>query len=351
MDIRVLETLFEKIRNYCLEGGDLKTVRFVWHGGEPLFINVSFYYKMLDLQERLLSDLGVVIEHSIQSNLLLLNKEKIELLKILLKNKNGTYNRVGTSIDPVPGIRVVKGYDYEKKWFDSLALLRESGLQYGAILVVHKHHLAIVDRVYSFFSSLYDSDGANTRFNPLYNSGRAKTLKTDIHLTPREWGQFMIDFYRLWEKDGKVYPFIPFQEYEEYHHAGKSRMSCDSSGRCMKTHAGIDVDGSVYLCGRSMDDKFLYMGNIATHSLKEIVNSPERIKLQNRVVFLKESLCRQCKWWAYCHGGCPNESLSYFDTLAAKSNWCAGRLLFFNTIFKEPRELSEKTISFAMRAL
>jgi uncharacterized protein len=332
-----IERLFKRLKESYKENGYPQTVRLIWHGGEPLTQRNSFYYRIMDLQSKIMSDLKITVTHSVQTNLLLLDKDKIKMFRQLLRRPDGSFTQVGTSIDPVPGIRRIKGDDYLQRWQEKTALLLAAGLHYGAICVVHNRHLDMVEELYDYFAKLYQKDGATTRFNPLYNSGRAKFLGEEIHLSPRKWGQFMVNFYKIWSNKGKLIPFRPFKEYDHFHVNGGLIRSCEVSGNCMNHQLGLNTDGSLYLCGRAIDENVIRLGHLQTSPLIDIINHSMRNRLRNRLIYLKKALCGQCRWWDYCHGGCPNESLAYFGTFAAKSHWCAARRIFLDTIYGSPR--------------
>lgn len=337
MKFSVIERLFDEIRNYHKNVESINRALFIWHGGEPLALKNDFYIRVLDLQDSIFQDLKIKTENSIQTNLLLLDSEKIELLKRMLIREDGIYGTVGTSIDPVEGIRVLPKGDYNKTWFEKVELLTSAGLKFGTVCVVHRHHLGMVEELFEFFSGLHEKYGAAARFNPLYASGKAKALGDEIHITPAEWGRFMVEFYRLWEASGKAGTFAPFHEYDTYHLSSEFSLSCEDAGTCSDNHLGIDTDGSVYQCGRAIDEDSLPYGSILNQSLNDILSSPNRLALKNRLVYLQNSTCQGCRWWRYCHGGCPSEAYNTNGTLAAKGGWCESRKMFFNAVYKEPK--------------
>lgn len=338
MKIEVIRRLFEELRRMYLETGFPRQVLLIWHGGEPLAVKDSFYYEMLELQHQLLDDTEMIIEHTMQTNLLLLNEAKMAMIKAILGTNKTGRNEIGSSIDPIPGVRVVKKWDYNTRWFEKVELIQSHGVNLGAICVVHKHHLADIPQTFNFFHRLAVDLGISARFNPLYKSGRAKFLGDEIHLTPKDWGAFMVEFYRLWVAHGKKGSFAPFIEFDNLHLNDNFSLACENAGSCVDSHLGVDTDGSVYLCGRTIDDENLPFGSIMNQSLSEILANRNRVAIKNRLVFLKNSECKGCKWWEYCHGGCPSEVLGNTGTLAGKSGWCEGRYHFFEEVYANPRE-------------
>lgn len=85
----------------------------------------------------------------------------------------------------------------------------------------------------------------------------------------------------------------------------EKKVTIPEHGICLDllSHLLIDRYGDYYPCVRFNPFKVMHLGNVATHSLKEIWNSPYRLreieehKRGNRT---NNSLCRECEFY-----GCP----------------------------------------------
>jgi uncharacterized protein len=335
MSETTLEILFERIDEWVKHSKRTRKIKIIWHGGEPTLMPVSFFYKAIQLQETLKNRYGLEIENNIQSNLLYLDREKLEMLKRLLCF-NGQRRTVGTSYDPLPGIRMVKKGDYEAEWEKSIALLKENNFPFGIVYVVHRQSLENMETVVDTLLNKFPRTGI--RFNPLYKEGRASNSACKpLYITPLEWGDFLIKLYRTWEANDKKPAWQPLKDFDTFHFKQDCRMSCDHSGRCGTTHLGIDTDGTVYSCGRGIDRKYKSYGNIHKHTISEILKTPPRIEMTNRSAFLQNTFCRDCKWWQYCHGGCPMDAaINNNNDIFKKTNFCISRRRFLDTIYKEP---------------
>lgn len=341
MDLETLETLFEKIDEWVTHSKEAKGIKFIWHGGEPTLMPLDFFYKVIGLQENLEKKHGqrLRMENNIQTNLLFLNGEKLDMLDILLsRNGNGKRSTIGTSYDPLPGIRVLKNGDYNREWERSVDLLRERNFPFGIVYVVHKRSIREIDRVLKTFTEKFP--GVGIRFNPLYKEGKATQKGCEsLYITPLEWGDFLVRLYRAWESLDKKPGWQPLKEVEEFHNKKRSGICCDHAGRCSLTHLGIDTDGSVYTCGRGIDRKYKSFGNIHRHKISEILKSTARKEMMNRSTFLQSTQCSGCKWWRYCHGGCPMDAaIANENDIFKKSNFCISRNRFLDTIYGEPVE-------------
>ncbi|MCP5104633.1 MAG: radical SAM protein [bacterium] len=344
MSEETLEILFEKIDEWVGHSKQSKRVKLIWHGGEPTLMPLDFFYKAVRLREALEKSHGnrLHMENNIQTNLLFLGNEKLAMLKALLSRRNGKNERngkpstIGTSFDPLTGIRLLKGGDYNREWEKSIALLKENDFPFGIVYVVHKKSIQHIDRVVDTFLEKFP--GTGIRFNPLYKEGKAANNSCDsLYITPVEWGNFLVLLYRIWERHDKKPSWQPLLEMEEFHSGKTSRLCCDYAGRCALTHLGIDSDGEVYSCGRGIDRKYKSYGNIHNNKISEILKSGQRMEMINRAVFLQNTHCKECKWWRYCHGGCPMDAaIANENDIFKKSNFCTARHRFLKTIYKEP---------------
>jgi uncharacterized protein len=262
------------------------------------------------------------------------------MFKILLSNENEEMGKIGTSYDPFPSIRIAKEGDYQSIWKKSIEKLMENKFPFGIIFVVHKLALDNFDYITDVFSNQFS--GFGIRFNPLYREGRAilGDKCQNLYVSPAEWGQFLIKLYRKWESLDKIPHWLPLKEFDDFHYRGSFKLSCESSGQCVTSHLGIDTDGTIYSCGRGIDRKYEKFGDVYRNSFKEIILNPGRQRMLNRTTFLFNTFCKECSWWEYCHGGCPMDAAINFNNIFRKTNFCTSKKMFFQTIFREPRNVS-----------
>jgi len=330
-----LARTLELFRDAALRRGR-KTIHIIWHGGEPLLLPDAFYERALSLEEEILGRAGIRVENRMQSNLTLLSPERVPLLARLL----GPRGVVGTSIDPVPGIRKLAGPDgaaaYDERWSAATRLLRERGIRYGIVYVVHRLSLGRLAEIYRTLRS--DHPGAGIRFNPIYREGKAREGDgLDLAISAEEWGEALIGLHRIWREDGRPANILPFSAWEDCGHDRKMHPSCETSGCCARDHWGIDPRGSVFLCGRSADGDRLQYGNVRDLDAESLLRHPLRQSLANRAAWLRDGPCRGCRWWDRCRGGCTNDAWLAAATPFAPTGWCAGLKRFFEAELTEGR--------------
>lgn len=303
-----------------------RRVSLLWHGGEPLAMGKAFFRHVLRLTRILKERHGVVLRHLMQSNITLVDEEWGELLGELLDGR-----RLGSSYDPVPGIRLLKGGgDYEAQWKRGCRILRRAGLGVGVVCVVHRLHLGRAEELLQAFLDLGYEGGL--RMNPLYGAGLAAKDES-LHISPAQWGEFLWEAWEAWNRLGRPLKLDPLLSWERLARGQPTRLACAFSGNCTVGFSGIRADGMVFSCGRSMDGGVQPFGNLHEQPLEEILASEARRAFLNRAAWLRQGECSACRWWAFCHGGCPNDAhLTYGDPLRA-TGFCEGRRGFLERAF------------------
>ena len=324
MSFETLELLFRRVGEY-VRATSLRRVRFLWHGGEPMLMGPRFYEHVLRLSDHLRNESGVAVHHEMQSNITLVTKRMLPVLKALLSR-----GRIGTSYDPIPGIRLLrKGRSYEEQWKKGLDRLREAGIRVGVVYVVHRKSLGRAGYIYETFKEF---GVTGLRLNPLYASGLGKEVR-HLHISPRQWGEFLWEMWQVWNGDDRRFRVAPLEGWRSALSGRGARMACSYSGHCTAGFTGVDADGTVYSCGRSTDSEHLPFGNLADAPLTELFETDARRTFLNRKEWLLQGECAGCRWWPVCHGGCPNDSLLAYGDMLRKTYWCDGNRYFLERAF------------------
>ena len=121
------------------------TIRFCWHGGEPLLIEPDYYWKAFELQKEVFAGTPHRVVNNLQTNLTVLDDERFDLMK------NG-FDSVGVSLDVVGGLRVnAAGQDQEHRTIANLEKIREKGLRPSGITVLSRANIYRLEAVYRFY--------------------------------------------------------------------------------------------------------------------------------------------------------------------------------------------------------
>lgn len=326
MSERILRALYRRIGEYLANSDD--RVNITWHGGEPMLPGPAFYEKVIAIQKRFLGKNAERVQHSMQTNLTMLNDSFRDIFERL------GIRQLGSSFEFVPGLRGIgKNCDsqaYERKFFDAISKLNQWGVGFGVVYVVTSRSIGRGEEVLNYLINLVNHDGG-LRINPLYLEGEAKKEAVKpLGVSAVDFGNFLGCCFRSWYPRREIYnPIEPFLGFYNFL-VGKSKsLCCDESGVCGSSHLGVDPDGNIYQCGRAMDSHVLKYGHLLTHDFKGVFEHELKHKLSLRSAELRRTECSDCRFFDYCHGGCPIDGFIYRADWNRKTIWCEARRIFF----------------------
>ena len=272
-------------------------IYYAFQGGEPTLRGLDFFKKVILFQQQYNKN-RVFIHNSLQTNGFLLDEEWCRFLK----DNNFL---VGISVDGTPDIHNSLRHDRTgNSTFDriehSAALMDQYQVDYNILTVVTPQIAQNIRDIYSFYKKReWHYQQYIACLDPL-EEGHGNTPHS---LTPKIYGQFLIDLFDLWYKDvkkGKA-PFI--RQFDNYINivSGYMPEACDQRGICGIQNV-IEADGSVYPCDFYMLDDYC-LGNFNINRLDEIDQKRKEIKFIERSQNLTAE-CRQCQYHWICRGGC-----------------------------------------------
>jgi uncharacterized protein len=342
MNHETVDMILEKLEHYIITNSPTK-VNVVFHGGEPLLAPDSFYKHVYNRFTN--SDIlkKTNIRYTIQTNLTLYHEKRLPHLMKLLGNKP----LIGTSYDPISDSRKL-GYkkSYEEEFMKSYFLLKNQGAMINIIYPVDKTALGREKEIYRYFKNLgidsftvkpvLDYDGDSSGEN-LFGE--------------REYGEFLVNFYKEWEEDKYRLLVEPFNGWVVKHKTGnENQLSCYYSGRCSEEMFLVLPNGDIFECCEFTRIHQRAVGNIYKDDFVSLHDSRTK-KVQNYTQTMKENACDGCQWWEYCHGGCPIkthdegefglhyfcESYKYFFSLVFQTPY-VGEKRYINDIIKQMKE-------------
>jgi uncharacterized protein len=289
----------------------VRRLTFLWHGGEPMFMGPSFYRRVWAATAGVRD---IQVDHAMQSNLLALDGEWIELLR---------EHRVtlGTSVDPVDQFMRVypDGRPTLGDFMRYYERLQRAGLHAGFVFVVAPQHVGRERAVFSFFKNIQalDEEPIGVKVNPLYPSGRTTGAHgSPLAISAREYGDFLIALWELWELDGRRVPIAPYKDWVR-----EGELPCEYAGDCAAHFLCVDGAGSTYLCGRYYDLRRGF-GSLGPEGIEPLLLVPERQRHYRRAEALRRSACRDCPVWSFCHGDCPYLAELLTGDLGRASPYC-----------------------------
>lgn len=327
MSPEVLDRVFFRIGELLRESPD-EQLEVVWHGGEPLLAGVGLFELAAELQERYCADAGARLQHAVQTNLSLFDRDFARVFRRL------GMDCIGTSYDPIAGIRGPgtqhDSAAYNARFMRGLGVVVEEGFGWGVIYVVTRLALARPLDVFHFMTNLKPDGGVN--FHPVLVYGREPR---HLAITPEEFADFLGAVFPTWWRHQDRYREVePFRSLLRNVREGAFSLGCGDSGSCADSHWNVAPDGSVSHCGRAEDWGLLQYGTVFDRSLAEMRRDPQRLALARRNEVLPRGECRGCRLWPICHGGCPLDSWADRHAFDHRTPWCAAKQRFVERYFE-----------------
>lgn len=327
MPLELLELLFVRINEF-LEEKPGERLEIIWHGGEPLLLGEDYFASAFEFQRKHCAATRDRIRHRIQSNLTLFSPKFSAIFRKL------GITSVGTSYDPVDGVRVLRkkgdSKGYNKRFLEGVRLLEREGFRWGVIYVVTKLSLDRALDIFHFLTNLAPEGGV--MFNPITVD---KPEHAHLKITAEEFTEFLGTIFPVWWANRDRYERVePFQSLTQgILSGGKRTFFCADSGNCSNSHINLGPKGRWSHCGRSADWGLFDYGSIVERSMSEVYADATRVELRRRNEVLSNGDCRGCKYWSICHGGCPLEAAFGNGSLMAKTAWCHSKREFFERYF------------------
>lgn len=315
-------------------------ITFSWQGGEPTLLGLDFYQRAVEYQKKYQKP-GMNILNSFQTNGLLLNKAWAEFLR--------EHNfLVGVSLDGPQTMhdayRVDKGgAPTQERVLQSIAMLKEHGVEFNILCCVHKANGSHPLEVYRY---LRDVVGAQfIQFIPIVerdnNSGYQEGYKvTRRSVTGKKYGDFLIKVFDEWIQTdvGKV--FVQIFDVALAVWCGNNAGLCIFEKTCGKALA-LEHNGDLYSCDHYVEPGY-FLGNITQENLIGLVGSEKQVSFGQAKLDTLPQYCLDCEVQFICNGGCPKNRIRKTPDGEPGLNYlCEGYKAFFSHIDRSMRVMSQ----------
>lgn len=320
MSPAILRLLFARIGEYLpREAGD--EISILWHGGEPLLMGRAFYQSAAEHQERYCSADTGRIRHAMQTNLTLMTGAFAETLARL------GLQSVGTSFDPVDGMRVLGGDSgsarYNRRFLRGLSCIEAVGIPWGLIYVVTRRSLSDPQGIFRCLRNL----SATLNLNPVLDHGR---VGPDLVLSPNEYSAFLSDVFPTWLREdcesASVQPFSSLMEAA----MGTGGTDCMSFGACRISSDAVEVtpEGTVLALNPPGAEPQIVLGDLEHDSLKDLIeHNRDSVEdaVRKRAV---DIVCEQCRFVKLCIQSPSAETTGQPVSFIVRDEWCNARVRF-----------------------
>ena len=278
-------------------------VNFIWHGGEPTILPVSFYRKAL-LVQSLFQRQNQIIRNDIQSNGTHLTYDWIRFLH---SNKFG----IGISLDGPPEIhdryrKYASGRPSFQDVKNGIQMLRRYEIPFSVLMVIDEDAMRMgPEEIFNFFVKAEIESYGLLAAAPINYPNALPGSIVKHYIDPKRMTNFLIRIYDIWREYAN--PKIKIREIDGIlqHINGKS-AHCTLAGGCFGHYYLIDPNGDVSHCDLFLGDPRYSLGNILETDFNQIRNSNkfhELIISNNRTL---ESM-QQCEEFELCNGWCPHQ--------------------------------------------
>jgi len=256
---------------------------FIWHGGEPMTIPMSFYKEAIGFEEKYFGKDSMRYGNTMNTNGTLLNKRFMAYCREKKIN-------IGVSYEGPCG-HVLRDADVEK----TLKTLSAKDNMYTVGATISKETATKQKEIYQYFRG----KDISVAFTPVIPAGCGAPFvpATD------EFVKGSIEVFDEWLYDKTVrVPLMPFYQYI-MNYLGEPVPSDCAHTSCLTKWICMYPDGSLYPCAKACPESYR-MCNI-----DDIDSIDEAFKTEGFRNILVGSIkrrekCASCEIFQYCNGGC-----------------------------------------------
>jgi serine-type anaerobic sulfatase-maturating enzyme len=346
---RMTDDVLEAYVKQVIESQREPQFTIAWQGGEPTLMGLDFFRRAMTLVHNYKRP-GMTLEHTIQTNGILINDEWCEFLR-----ENNFL--VGLSVDGPremhDAYRVDKGgaptFD---KVMRAARLMQQHKVEFNILCTVHAANVGHPLEVYRFFRDELKTQfiqfipiveratpelleianegwGERNHARPLYT--QHGDLVTERTVKSEEWGQFLIAIFDEWVRRDVGDVYIQLFESALASWVGMPPSLCIFAKTCGDALA-LEHNGDLYSCDHFVEPKFL-LGNIKDLHLIQLVASDKQRQFGNAKQDTLPRYCRECEVKFACNGECPrNRFIHTPDGEPGLNYLCAGYKAFFKHI-------------------
>lgn len=283
ISLETLDRLFEMVSN------EYQSAWFIWHGGEPMTLPMSFYKSVMELEEKHFGKNTFRVGNTIQTNGTLLNRRFMAYCREKAINVGvsweGPYNGVLRELDPEKAVSMLS--DKDNRYSVSSTISAETALKQKEL--------------YRFFRDR----GTNLSLSPVIPAGCARCGNTVPD--PDDYIRGSIEAFDEWlhDADSKI-PLVPHYLYVLNYLGDPTPSDCAHTS-CLTKWICVNPDGSIYPCAKACPEEFR-MGNVNEISALSEAFSSEGFRRILAGSVARREKCASCEVYRYCNGGCSMDA-------------------------------------------
>ncbi|MDD2626651.1 MAG: radical SAM protein [Candidatus Methanomethylophilus sp.] len=291
---------------------------FIWHGGEPLILPLSFYKKVIELEEKHFGVASHRVGNTIQTNGLALNR------KFLVFCRDKQIN-VGVSHEgPCDGLLRPDGAKVDKILRD----MNRDERVFSVSATICRGSQSRQREIYEYFRDA----GMTVSFSPVIAAGEA-AVHPELVPDPEAYAAESNALFDEWlhDRDAQV-PLLPHYLYLLSALGDPQPADCAHTS-CLTKWLCVYPNGDLYPCAKACPAPYK-LGNLDDfRHLGDVFRTPGFVKLLEGTVARREQ-CRTCPIFDYCAGGCSVDAC--YEGGIEKNGGNACRI--YRTVFTHVKE-------------
>lgn len=328
-----LETLEEMTRQALQQRAP--HISFSWQGGEPTLMGLPFFRNAVEFQKKY--GAGKTVGNGLQTNGILLDAEWASFLK--------QYDfLVGLSLDGPEHIHdryriATGGQGSWQRVYDCAKMLIGEDVATNALIVVNDYSVQFPEEIYRFHKDL---GLTYMQFIPCVETDPTNPAQAAaFSVSAEQYGKFLNKVFDLWHadiRDGVAAVSVRYFDSVFHKYVGLDAPDCTLMKSC-GTYVVVEHTGDVYACDFFVEDTWK-LGNVMTHRLVEILNSPRQTEFGDMKAALPGE-CVDCEWLRKCQGGCTKDRIRDHQDKGS-NHFCLSYKMFFEHADVRLQSLAEQ---------
>jgi uncharacterized protein len=320
---RMPDDILEKYIVQHIHASPNRVITFSWHGGEPTVLGLDYFRRIVALQRKHRSP-NRHITNGIQTNGTLLDEDWCRFLAaedftvgLSLDGTQEMHDRYRLTKDRKPTHnQTMRGYK----------LLRQYGIYFDILCVVHAQNVYHPTRLYQFFKKI---KATYVGFLPLVEPQPDAEGGVTLRTVPSEaFGAFLCTIFDEW-----IHQDIGQVNVQIFEEAARTALGQEQALCIFRKTCGdipvIEHNGDFFSCDHFVDAEHC-LGNIQETPLVEMLESRAQRAFGQAKSDTLPRYCQACEVRAMCNGGCPkNRFIQTPDGEAGLNYLCAGYKRFF----------------------
>ena len=291
--------IFQEMVEIIVSSTNEKKILLILHGGEPTILSAAWFRENLSKGIEIAKKYGKDVEYSIQTNLINIPDEKLNIFK--------QYRvRIGGSIDN-PDSLPDSMRPLAHKALNTYYRAKELGLSVGVLSTINTSNLGVMPE---FCNWLYHELGINHfKANLAYSVGTGLELLVPeaqaFFKAQRDVIEFMLETNGEFQEENLSQEIIRFFEnYRGGKNAGASLCGDQTCGAGSRV-VGVTPEGNVLPCGRfAWDDNEFFLGHLNDDDIDKYSQFHKRLTDFHTANPENWEHCNNCEARGICDYGC-----------------------------------------------